>query len=91
MSHGGIQFVGEWRRCERRIVELSVSATDEFLGAHMPEPWTFTKGAAGFSVTQPSLLEDIEEASKLIDLLEQLRHAVVAASMWVTDGEELGG
>jgi hypothetical protein len=88
MSHGGIQFVGDWRRCERRIVGLTVSATDDFLGAHMPAPWVFTKGGGGFTVTQPSLLEAEAEAANLVDLLEQIRHAATAASMWVTDGEE---
>lgn len=87
MSHGGLRFTGDWRRGERRIVELTVSATDEFLGAHMPAPWTFTKGAGGFGVTQPSLLEAEAEATNLADLLEQIRQVAVAAAMWVTDPE----
>jgi hypothetical protein len=87
MSHGGIRFVGDWRRCERRIVELTVAATDDFLGAHMPEPWTFTKGRGGFTVTQPSLIEGGAEGAHLADVLEQIRHAAAAAAMWVTDEE----
>jgi hypothetical protein len=85
MSHGGIRFVGDWRRGERRIVELTVAATDEFLGAQMPEAWTFTKGGGGFTLTQPSLIEGGAEATHLADVLEQIRHAAAAAAMWVTD------
>ena len=87
MSHGGVRFVGDWGRGERRLVELSVAAADDFLGAHMPAPWVFSKGRGGFTATQPSLLEGGAKASKLGDLLDQVRSAAAGAAMWVTYGE----
>jgi hypothetical protein len=87
MSHGGIQFVGDWGRGERRLVESTVAAVDEYLSAHMPGPWSFKKGAEGFSLTQGSLVVGELSARKLGDLLEQLRRVTTNAAPWVTYSE----
>ena len=84
MSHGGIQFVGNWPTGERRLVERTVAATDEYLGAHMPGPWVFEKGDGGYSVTQSSLFEVKQTRLKLGNLLERIRGAAADAAPWVT-------
>lgn len=81
MSRSGIEFVGRWATAERRLVEAAVRAADDYLGACRPRPWVFEKKAGGeFSATQLSLFEGKLAAAKLHDLLEELRHAVAAAT-----------
>ena len=76
MSHGGIEFRGEWLRRERRLVRLTVEETDDYLEVHMPRPWVFEKGAI-YSVSQPSLCE--ASADTLGDLLEKIRREATDA------------
>lgn len=87
MSHGGVEFVGAWGRGERRIVERTVAAVDEYVGAHMPRPWVFARDDVGFSVEQPSLFDGRLTRAKLGDLLEAIRHETAKAAPWVTYSE----
>lgn len=81
MGRGSIEFVGRWPKAERNLVEMSVSATEQFLGVRPPGPWVFAKGDGGeFSATQPAVFAGKLAAAKLPDLLEKLRRAVAAAS-----------
>lgn len=75
------EFVGSWLKAERRLVEMTVSATNEFLGAVVRHRWVFEKTDAGeFSATQPSLFDGKVVAPKLGDLLEKLSRFVAAAT-----------
>ncbi|HEX3560393.1 MAG TPA: hypothetical protein VHU19_14390 [Pyrinomonadaceae bacterium] len=77
-------FRGEWAAAERRLVEMCVSAVDEYLDAHMPEPWVFEKAPGGFSVTQPSLLVTGARTATLAALVGTVRRAAEFAAPFVT-------
>ncbi len=82
-----IVFTGEWDFDERARVRRLVRETDDFLDAHMSQPWTFVKTETGFSVKQPSLLEKPFMAAALLTICEHVRRVAVVTAPWVTYGE----